>query len=139
MRTALLSLLAAAAFGSEAMHFAVDQPGSWYDPAVSHHARHGLGGGAIGALAYVGTVRLTPERDRRIAAATAIGLAVGAAYEVARGRDGSAYVDPIDALWVGAGAFAGAALADLTGQALSVAMRPESGGTTIVASVVWRF
>lgn len=116
-------------------HFAVDQPSRFYDLSVSHHGKHALGGVAIGAVAYTGAAFATDEREDRYAAAVISGVAVGVGYELVEGRDGKSYADPVDALWVAAGALVGAAIADATDQLLTITPKRDGAALTLA----WRF
>lgn len=126
---------------ASAMDVGVDQPASWWNPRASHHGLHAAGGTVIGALGYEAAALVTDARDRRVAYATALGLAVGTAYEVAAAggllsdQHGESIVDPVDALWVTVGAFVGATVAEATHDAVTVALSPR--GASIV--VAWRF
>jgi hypothetical protein len=121
-----------------ALDVAVDRPGDWWNPQASHHGLHAAGGAVIGALGYEGAALLTDQRDRRVACATALGLAAGAAYELAAAgglcsdQHGEPIADPVDALWVGIGAFVGATVAAATNDVVSVALSPR-GASIIVA------
>jgi hypothetical protein len=114
-----------------ALDVAVDRPGDWWNPQASHHSHHMEGGVVIGALGYEGAALVTDARDRRIAFGTAVGVAVGVAYEVEQAGGGT-LADPVDAAWVGVGALIGAVVADATNDAVSVALSPR-GASIIVA------
>lgn len=115
-RIACIAILASAAAASDSVVVRVDQPDRWYQPGTSHHGKHAAGGLALGAVTFAA---VPAARATRYAVATAVGAAVGLGFELARGRDGSSYVDPVDVAWTTAGAAAGAALADLAGFAIS--------------------
>lgn len=116
-------------------HVAIDQPNAWYAVNASHHGKHAVGGVAIGAVAYTGAAFATDEREDRYAAAVICGVAVGVGYELVEGRDGKSYVDPVDALWVAAGALVGAAIADATDQLLTITPKRDGAALTLA----WRF
>jgi hypothetical protein len=118
-----------------AMDVAVDRPGDWWNPQASHHAEHAMGGALIGVAGYMGASLVTDDSDKRIAMGTACGLAIGAAFELERGRDGGCYVDPVDVAWTTAGALVGAVVADLTNDLATVAFGPRGASIT----VAWRF
>lgn len=128
-RLLLAGLLALRVAGAEVV--GIDQPSRWFDPGASHHLEHGLGGAAIGVTGYAAAALVTDNRERRLAFAAGTGAVVGIGYELARGRDGTSLADPIDAAWVAAGAVAGALAADLTGQALSLAITPRSAAIAL--------
>jgi hypothetical protein len=131
MRLAL-ALLATIAANAAALDLAVDQPDRWYDPAVSHHGKHGLGGVVLGAVVFEAARVATDDRATRYCTAFAAGAVVGIGYEVAHGSDAT-LIDPIDAAWVAVGSLVGAGLADLTEGALSIA--PTRGGASLVATL----
>lgn len=125
---------------ASALEVAVDDAGRWYDVGTSHHGQHALGGAAIGALGYGAAALTTDRRDCRLAAGIAVGAVAGIGFELAAAagggdRHGETLVDPIDAAWVVVGAAAGAVLADLTHEAVTIAVTPTSVG----AAVAWRF
>ncbi len=124
------------AWGSiAAAELAIDQAPLWWEPSASHHGKHFLGGLPVGAGAYALTsLTDAPVEDRFITAAAA-GAIVGVGFEVVRGWDGSSYVDPVDAAWVVVGSVAGAGLAHLTGQAMSVRASPD----VVAVGIAWRF
>jgi hypothetical protein len=133
-------LACAAACACAGAEVGVDEPRRWYDLAASHHGQHALGGAALGALGYGAAALVTEERDRRVACGIALGVVVGVGYEVAmaaRGGDGHSEgpADPVDAAWVAVGALAGVVVADLTGQAVELAVTPRSAAIV----VAWRF
>lgn len=108
-------------------HVAVDQPDAWYDPNASHHMEHAVMGALIGAPTYTVTRIVSDSRTAGYVAATGAGMLLGSLYEIQRGADGSAFIDPVDALlWTGGGALAGAFLADMTGEAISLIVTPDS-------------
>ncbi len=113
------------------MDVAVDRPGDWWHPSASHHGMHAEGGAVVGVVGYMGAAMVTDASDERIAMGTALGLAVGVGYELAR-AGGSCVADPVDAAYVVAGAFVGAVLADLTNDAVTVALNPR-GASVILA------
>lgn len=128
------------AASASALEVAVDDSARWYDLGASHHGQHALGGAAIGALGYGAAALVTDQRDRRLASGIALGAVAGVGFELLaaeRGGDGHGenLVDPIDAAWVVVGAAAGALLADLTHEAITIAATPTSVG----AAVAWRF
>ncbi len=135
-RLGAAALLLSLAWGSiGAAELAIDQPDAWWEPSASHHGKHFLGGLAVGAGSYALTsLGPVPVGDRFITAAAA-GAIVGVGFEVIRGWDGSAYIDPCDAAWVVLGSVAGAGLAHLTGQAMSVRASPD----VVAVGIAFRF
>lgn len=119
-------------YGAE---LAIDRPDAWADPQASNHGKHAIGGAAVGAVGYAAAGLLTTDSDKRIAMGTAAGFAAGVAYEIARGQDGSSYIDPVDMVWTGAGALVGACIMNLGDHAIDVALSPR--GASI--AVAWRF
>lgn len=130
---ALLALLVVHLVG--AAEVAVDQAPSWYRLDASHHGKHAAGGVVIGVATYAGTALVTDARGDRYSAAVVAGAAIGIGYELAAGRDGGSVVDPVDAAYVAAGALVGAALADLTGQLISITPRHDGAALAIA----WEF
>lgn len=135
LRTIIASCAVLAATASECR---VDQPDAWYDPSVSHHLKHAESGAIIGVAVYSLTATVTESRADRYATAIAAGAIVGVAYEVEHASR-HCYADPVDAAWVTVGAAVGALAADVTGQTVSLLVRREEGGTTVGATIAWRF
>lgn len=131
IRALALLLLALAASASDGMHFGVDRSADWYRLDVSHHDQHLVGGVAIGALSFIGASLVTDSRPARYATAIGAGVVVGYGYELATGRDGSSYVDHVDAGWVVVGAIAGAALTDLIGQEIIITPHHDGGAVAL--------
>lgn len=103
----------------------VDQPSRWWDPQTSHHGKHAVAGIACGALTFEAASLVTDDRLPRYTAAIAVGAVVGFGYEDYHGGNGT-YKDPIDGLWVTAGAAIGAVLADATNSVVSIALHHDS-------------
>lgn len=113
-------------------HVAVDQPDEWHRWDSSHHGKHFILGAVVGAPTYEVVWLATDSRPAGYAWATTAGLAVGTAYELQRGYDGSAYIDSVDILWTTAGALAGAVTADLTDRAVTAIITPDT------VALAWR-
>ncbi len=133
MRPLLLSLTLAtglAAVDIDGYHVAVDHPHDWYRYDVSHHGKHAIMGAIVAAPVYLieGTTSDdgTTHHARGILAATITGAVVGVGYEIERGGSGGAWVDPVDALWSTAGAFASALILDTVGRGITLAVHPDS-------------
>lgn len=137
----ILALLAAFAAPGYALtlgsaYVAVDNPSEWHEWDSSHHDQHFILGAAIGIPTYTVTRIVSESRTAGYVAATGAGMLIGSLYELQRGYDGSAYVDPVDALlWTGGGALAGAFLADMTGEAISLIVTPDSAAV----GLAWEF
>lgn len=128
----VLSLALATSAGLAASEvWQVDQPAEWWNPRASHHGKHALGGLALGALSFEAADLVTDDRAAHYAVAIGAGVVVGFSYEAWHARDGRSFNDPVDALYVVAGAAIGAVLADYTGQAVSVAIHRDG------ASLAW--
>ncbi len=115
---------------------AIDRPSDWWEPSASHHEMHGLGGVALGFTSASLVSLATDARAAKYAVAIGTGAVVGVGYEVAHGwgSDGT-YMDPVDALWVVGGSVVGAALVDLTGQAVTVVAGPRQ----VAVGIAFRF
>ncbi len=115
----------------QAAEVAVDRGDQWFEPSASHHGLHFAGGMALGVVSYGTATLLDATRVYRYGTAAAVGLVVGAGYEVVRGLDGSSYIDGVDVAWTVAGSLAGAAVADLTGRVVGVAVGHRSAAVTV--------
>lgn len=128
-----LSLLTASLPALEIGNGQIAIDGRWYAPQDSHHWKHAaILGAPVGVIAWLAT---DGPRPHRYVIAGLAALTVGALYEIDRGKDGSAYIDPADAAWTGLGGLLGAGLSDLTGQTINAFASPEK----VALSVAWRF
>lgn len=135
---AVTLLLAAVSLcaGSDGFTVGVDAPDRWADINASHHDRHLLGGGVLGAALFAGSSLVTDERPCRYALAVGGVAAAAVGVEVAEAvSDGSAMADPVDVAWTVAGGAIGAVATDLIGQAITVT--PRRDGAAI--AIAWRF
>jgi hypothetical protein len=115
---------------------AIDRPADWLEPSASHHGKHGLGGIPLGVASASLVSLATGARAAKYAVAIGTGAVVGVGYEVAMGWGSTGtYMDPVDALWVVSGAIVGAALVDLTGQAVTVVAGPHQ----VAVAIAFRF
>lgn len=98
-RLALLLLVIAAL---PALELRVDRPDEWADPYASHHGKHALTGAFLAVPSYLGARAVGLDRGPSFAAAVAVPLVAGVAYEIQRAPSG-AYCDPVDMAWTAAG------------------------------------
>lgn len=97
----------------------VDRPHDWYEPEASHHYKHAILGAPFGLIGYASAAHYTDSTTLRLIAGTSAAALVGTAYEVQRGWDGSAYMDPVDIGWTALGGLLGAGLGHGVDVALS--------------------
>ncbi len=130
---AVLLCLAATA---PAVEWDVDQ--RWYAIQDSNHGQHLAGGAVLGAGSYALASLATSSRPRRYVCAVLWTAAIATLWEIDEAHHGSqstAFADPIDIAWTTLGGLAGAALADITGQLLTV--QPRVDGASV--AVAWRW
>ncbi len=127
----ILAILAAFAAPGYALdvgraHIAVDRPSEWDEWDSSHHKEHFAMGCVVGAPSFLIARYAADSRPAGYLAAGVAGLVTGYGYEIQRGWDGSAYVDSVDAGYVLVGSLASAFVCDMTGEAISLIVTPDS-------------
>lgn len=126
LRVALLVLAGVVSLAAaDDYRWGVDEPAQWYDVNTSHHLQHGVGGLAVGGVFWAGAWACGGDRVTRVTSAITAGVVIGVGFEFVQAEQVGALVDPVDALWVVAGAGVAAVLGEVGLSACSLLITPD--------------